>query len=270
MLTKNEIKSLINELETFDLANITNEQYVEYKYIFGKLFAGETNFPRATLNTKDTVFVRARKNDNYFLFKNLTDLWFPPFYKVRHGRLNFHNDPIFYSSNDAGTAILEINPNQLQFVTLIYFKIRTEKLTTFSLGVNEYDGQVFSASMDIDKIKYEFLVNHIKKVVPQNLPGLYTPTMLISKGVRHENFDAFIYKSVATKLIGLNFAFKPEFINHNFIFDSARTIQVLQIHEDETYFVKCIAEAKRLKSNKDFVWEFINDCSGHEFSFNHP
>jgi hypothetical protein len=207
MLTTKEIESFIKELGTFDLANITNEQYVEYKYIFGKLFAGETNFPRAKLNIRDTLFVRARKNENYFLYKNLTELWHPPNHLVKHGRLNFQKDPIFYSSNDAATAILEINPNQLQFVTLIYFKIKADKITTFSLGVDEYDGQVFPDSMEKDKIKYEFLVNHIKKVVPQNLPGLYTPTMLISKGVRDESFDAYAYKSVATNLIGLNFAF---------------------------------------------------------------
>lgn len=257
----------IEELESFDLTTITNEKYTAYKYVFGKLFKDPVDFPRAKLNIKENSFVRARKNDNYYLYRNLSELWCPPAHLVKHGRLNFHNDPIFYASNDAATAILEVNPNQLQFVTLLYFKLKVNEITALSLGIDQYDGQVVANLKDDDKIRYDFLIKHIKKVVPHNLPGLYTPTMLISKGVRHETFDAYIYQSVATKLDGLNFAFKLEFIDHNLIFESARTIEVLNINSDETYFIRCVAESTQLKDNGDFIWELIENCSGHEFKY---
>lgn len=258
---------LINELEEFDLSTISDELYLKYKMVFGNLFEDKIDFPRAKLAVEGSSFVRARKNDNYYLYRNWSELWCPPVHLVKHGRLNFHNDPIFYASNDAATAILEVNPNQLQYVTLLYFKLNVNEIITLSLGIHQYDGQVVENLKDDDKIRYDFLIKHIKKVVPYNLPGLYTPTMLISKGVRHEEFDAYIYQSVATKLNGLNFAFKPEFIDIHLKFESVRTIEVLNINSDETYFIRCIAEAKQLRENGDFIWEFIDNCDGHAFGF---
>lgn len=267
MTQQQDIIKLIEELESFDLTTITNEKYVEYKNIFGKLLENEIYFPRAKLNIEERSFIRARKNDNYYLYRNLSELWCPPAHLVKHGRLNFHNDPIFYASNDAATAILEVNPNQLQFVTLLYFKLKVNEIKAFSLGIDQYEGQVVANLKDDDKMRYDFLIKHIKKVVPNNSPGLYTPTMLLSKGIRHENFDAYIYQSVANKLDGQNFAFKPEFIDNNFKFESARTIEVLNINSDETYFTRCIAEARQLRSNGDFIWKLINNCGGHAFGY---
>ena len=266
MINKKKLE-LIKELEVFDLSNISNELYSQYKYVFGQLFEDKIDIPRATLDVKKNSFVRARKNENYFLYKNLSELLSPPAHLVKHGRLNFHNDPMFYASNDAATAILEVNPNQLQFVTLLYFGLKVDQISTISLGIDIYDGHVVVNLKDDDKVRYDFLIKHIKKIVPLNMPGLYTPTMLFSKGIRKEIFDAYIYQSVATKLSGLNFAFKPEFIDRNFMFVSARTIKILKIREDETYFIRCIAESNKCRANGDFIWELIDNCGGHEFSF---
>lgn len=81
--------------------------------------------------------------------------------------------------------------------------------------------------------------------------------------------NCIVYESVATKFNGINYAFKPAFINDKWIFKSARLCEVLEVDEvSENYTIRCL----KIANSETFGvinWEDSPPCNGHELSNHH-
>lgn len=268
-MTAEEVKEILRQLEEFDFSNYDNLRYREYKRIFFSAFNEADEFPIWDIPMSDQQFSRCRKNENNHLYVNRNQVWAPPTGKGKIGRLNYQGDPIFYASHNAATALLEVRPSKEDIITVLTFKLKHPTVRGIQLGAEVLQRGEIQFKSEVNRVLYDFIAKECKKVVPEDKPELYTPTILFAKGFSQNHFDAYVYESVSAKYNGINFAFKSEYIEHAFDFVEARIVRIKEVSENMDYKVECIYVATEFEEDGiTFKWEETPYCYGHYVTMN--
>lgn len=261
-MTAKEVKKVLQKLNEFDFSNFDNNRYRVYKDLFFSAFNELKEFPTRDIDLNGQEFTRCRRNENNKLFNEIHEVWSPQKGKGKMGRLNYKGDPIFYAAHNPATALLEIRPEKEEIITCFTFKLKPPTLRGVQLGAKAIQKGEIKFNSEIDKLLYEFISKECKKIVPEDNPGLYCPTILFAKSFGLNNFDAFIYESVSARYNGINFAFKPEFVKKNYELVEVRTVRIKEVSENMDYKVQCICSSREMDGTT-FKWKDEHYCYGH-------
>lgn len=260
------IKAKISLLENYDLSKSnTNDSISEFRIVFFKLLNLFRKFPSVNFRTESQEFVRCRKNSTKTTELTFDKLWYPknaqdPYFN----RLSHLGNPVLYSSDNARTAIYEIQPDVGDWITILYFNTKSPVVIMDYFIEDDNATQYFNDHVGGDYF-YKYLIKEFRRIVPKGKEYLYLPTMLLSKFLKN---DCFIYSSVATKFAGLNFAFKPSFIDNNCTFTRARIIEILAVNLiNEDYLIRCLFESTENDDGKIKFYK-SDTCEGHWISKN--
>jgi len=259
------LNDLIFFIENFDYSNFTDSKYQVIKNVMFEILGNSLFSPIVTYSTKELKIYRARKNKENKPFEKTTDLWHPPVNLVPHGRLNFNYKPILYCATNASTALIEIDASKERYITTIEYAILNPSIKCLEFGLeNISDSDRKYENERVKKIS-AFLHRECKKVIPQNRTEYYCPTMIFSSIVQNNNFDAFIYESVASEHKGLNITIKEKVAPQILIPRELRMLEVYNVKNNTEFDVRCI-----LKSINDFSslnqkieWAEVTECNGH-------
>ena len=260
-----EVQIRIEEIENYSYENFSN---VDYRYILKKmseLIDGQLNLLVPSFPTDDLRIFRCRQNKDGLLFQNSKELWHPPEKNTPHGRLNFQYKPILYTSHNAATAMIEIDAYKLKYFTTVEYKININEIKTIEFGLKTISDKERKLLDLKTKIIMEFINRQAKKVIPKNQIQYYCPTMIFATSVsQNNNFDAFVYESVATNHNGINFAFKTKFAVKYLEPIEFRYLEVIETIDSNNFSVQCISKSKSIeRETGKIVWEEVSNCSGH-------
>lgn len=210
-----------------------------------------------------TTLTRARKNDgpNTF-FKNIKEMKYPPVDKAKINRANAPGEPILYCSDDPGTTIFEVRPQNVgDWITTIEIDFPVKVIDLLVLGI-ELDDRLSNNLSEIEKGVHMFLREKFSNKVHPDDSHLYHLTIAfvnLYMGGKH----GVMYPSVASNLKGRNIALKTDFVDKYAKFGIATIHEVIAIKSEREIEVKCIYRCYELDDNEDFVWEAVTDCTGH-------
>lgn len=264
-MDKKQLLEAISKLNEFDFDNFSQNRYKTYRSLFNDVFASENLYPILYFPIENIVFSRARINNDKYIFKSVKDLWYPPKEKATAGRFNKKNEPMFYATHNIATAILEVNPQKGDIVTVLNFKIKQQYVNSLFLSWKYYAEELMKLLNEKDIIRLEYIIGQSRKIISSERKELYTPTQVFASSFRLPELECFIYESISTEFNSLNFAFKPEFIDQENIFEfsSVITYEIISNYEDYKYDVRCRIEAIDLDDFNKFNWRVVK-CKGHQ------
>ncbi len=262
------LNDLISIIENFDYSNFTDSKYQVIKNVMFDILGDSLPSPIVTYSSDEWKIYRARKNKENKPFEKTTDLWHPPAKLVPHGRLNFKYKPIIYCATNASTALIEIGASKEKYITTIEYEVLNPSIKCLEFGLeNIFDSDRNYENDRVKKIS-NFLHRECKKVIPQNRPECYSPTMIFSSIVQNNNFDAFIYESVASEHKGLNIAIKEKIAPQILIPRELRMLEVYNVKSNTEFDVRCILKSINNFNSLDqkIEWAEVTECNGHEIS----
>ena len=214
-------------------------------------------FPNILLLQKQNKFplkiFRAREVKSFTNIDLFTEHSYPPIDKVKYGRCNLPQYPVFYGSNNALTALIEAstygNYKNRTFCISVWSMHKTEKdfnLQTFlqselhatnyfsELAKSEIEG--FNKSIDnkLSKSQEKGLKEFLKYLHDSfiNDENYAISSVLAHRAIyAPHNYatDLLIYPSKQTQLRGVNFAIRPNFV------DNEMKVERFYIVEMESY-----------------------------------
>lgn len=244
--TLDEVKKAIQKLEKKNIpeydGSITVDKYVSKIHdLISKEF-GYTLWPLQKMKHKSfslDIF-RARELDSFKNIDLIREHSYPPLNVVGMGRCNFPEYPVFYSSNDGMTALIEaVNATKKHNV----------KFCISKWGINSPESElVFQNFLQIDLPKenhFNALNNQMKKYI--NTPFIKSfgkkLTMEQEKGLlEYLKFFHSIFIKDKTYSLSAAIAYKSIFADHNFRTD------ILMYPSVQTYF-----KGVNLAINPNFV-----------------
>jgi len=267
-MTLQETKKRIEEIENYDYENFSNE---DYRYILkkmGELFDGGLSLLIPKFPTENLRVFRCRENKQERLFQYERELWHPPARLTPHGRLNFQNKPILYTSHNAATAMIEIDAYKIQYFTTAEYKINTNNIRAIEFGLQTITDEHREILDPRTKILMDFINREAKKTIPKDQIQYYCPTMIYATSIsQSKNFDAYVYESVATNHKGMNYAFKPRFAEKHIEPVEFRYIKVIEAQNSNLFKVECIYKSTSIDKGVGKInWEKVNDCDGHHIN----
>ena len=138
-LLRKAIQREIQSLKRIELRT-ANEKHVEQ--LIAHLL-GHGHIQRI-LNVRSPKAFRVRINEKKELFENVEDLWWPrpEKVKVKRGRCNREDQPVFYYSDSEETAIIEKQPDEGDIITVLTSELidPTKMPNLVSIGVHEFTG----------------------------------------------------------------------------------------------------------------------------------
>ena len=251
-------------LDDFDFTGFNNKIFEKYKDLFFNTFPKTCEYLTFELDTKGTLFSRARKSKNLDDFLYLKNLWHPEYGIEKIGRLNYPLDRILYTSENDSTAMIEVAPEIGDFVAIINFEIpHKELIKCIDFGHSKKFINESTFNNKAHKYYYDFIVKKCQERVKDEEAYKYAPTILAATSMKGNNFDAFAFKSVANNYSRTNFAFRPEFAKQFVKFKKIRIVKVTEQPEDEKFKVICLFEGNTLDNKNKFDFLAVEGCSGH-------
>ncbi|MBK7871925.1 MAG: RES family NAD+ phosphorylase [Saprospiraceae bacterium] len=213
------------------------------------------------------LLTRSRRHQNSrTLYPNISDLWYPPEEYVDVSRGNIPNNPVFYCSNDPGTAIFEIRPELNDWITSIEVRINLPVLEMLVMGLGFEDLDLETGNYSyIDIGLNRFLKKKFKEEISYSQKHLYYKTALFVEAFI-KNIHGIIYPSMASNLKGWNFVLEKEFADNYLIFNKATVLKVIEKTSKFDFKIKCIYNSTEINQFGDFIWERVNDCDGHHIT----
>jgi len=260
------LKYKLEKLDKFLYSNNFNMEILKkHRKKFNQIFKGVRNSGYVPIDTENITFHRARIWEENRPWNCLEEMWFPPSHLLRPGKLNDPYQRLLYSSIDENTALMEKSPPEGGFATILSFKVKTKKIICLELGLNSIKDDQRNFHNKKDEYLHKYITKKCKMRVPDEKPWYYIPTIIYANSFKTANFDAFVYDSVAAKFTGENFAFNPEFIKENLIFESARNVKISNKKGKDDFDVTCISLSSKIE-NGEFIYENIEDCQGHNIT----
>ncbi len=220
---------------------------------------------RQTINIEEKKFTRARiHNSPRTLFPNISDLWYPSAEFTKVGRCNFPNEPVFYCSNDPGTSVFELRPNNGDWLTSVEIKIEKDILELLVFGEGS-SIPAFSSLSEFDKGINMFLSDIFRESIKTGEEYNYFKTAFFVEAFI-KNKDGLIYPSVGSNCKGYNVVFTKEFIDEFAGFEKAVVHEVIKKESEYDITIKCIYQATNFNQYGDLIWETVTDCDSHKIT----
>ena len=260
MSTKDKIKN-----DLLEISRLTDFQDPDQVYKYAEIIKEKIkNFFGFThrIIEKDLLFTRARiHKEKKQLFSNKAELWYPQVVK-NIGRANYIGKPVFYCSNDAGTAIFEINPELGEFITTLEVKIIKSEIKLMYLGFNSQNTPTFNQIPESDQGFHEFMEIIFREKVNEGQEYNYLKTAILAKAFLTEA-DGIVYPSVGSECRGWNVVFPTDFIDNHAQFKKAMVHKVIEKSDPNNLRIECNYKSTILTKDNDFIWTEISDCKTH-------
>lgn len=192
------------------------------------------------------------QSDEY-VFTNEKEFWNPPKESIKVlGRCNDIGESMFYSSNDFQTAILEVRPQEGQFITIARFLPKTngnlipsfrikpiciqhlKKIKGLKSCITDFDlTKRVPKFLEVDNLLDEIfteLVNEDESY-KYKLSNAITRCMLVNIMNDEDNqfsMNGMIYPSIVNNLNSINVLLKPIYALNNYLINSIQTLKVLE------------------------------------------
>lgn len=260
MSTKDKIKNDLLEISRLTDFQDSDQVYKYSEFIKEKI-KNIFGFNHR-ITEKDILFTRARiHREKKQLFSNKAELWYPQ--KVKNiGRANFIGKPVFYCSNDPGTAIFEINPGLGQFITTLEVKIKKSQINLMYLGFNSQNTSAFNQIPESDQGLHEFMEIIFREKVNEGQEYNYLKTAILAQAFLTEA-DGIAYPSVGSECRGWNVVFPIDFIDNHAQIKKAVVHKVIEKSDPSNLRIECVYKSTTLTKNNDFIWTEISDCKTH-------
>ncbi len=255
----NKLDSLLNS-STFSI-----ETLKKYQSLYNRVFKNAKCSGYLSVDVVDATFHRVRIWEEERPWNTIEELWYPPNNLFLPGRLNNPNQRLLYSSENENTALIEKSPPNNSKATILSFKLKNEKLICLELGLSSLKDEQRKFKKQKDRILHNYISKKCKEIVPEDKPHLYIPTITYANGFAPAGFEAFAYDSVPAKFTGTNYAFEPEYIKHNFIFEAARNVKIVNKKARDDFKVICLSQGNKIENGK-IIYTDIEGCQSHEIS----
>ncbi len=259
-------ESIIQDIHSLDLKTVS---FDKVKELVSTLM---NNFYSQFMMVPATPLCRARKNENDQVFNHINKLRNPNKNLVTNfGRLNIPNESIFYGAAHHNTAILELQPEIGDEIT-IYRSILHNgiRLRTMELGMRESvwqnKGRIYDDSdihkyigsdknISINKQIHDFLINQFTQVISNGQEYKYKITAAIAHTFMNDKqIEGLVYPSIATGKKQVNIGIKPEVYDKYYAPYDCWKIKIKNIFQENKYEVMHIATAKSISKSGKIIW----------------
>lgn len=232
-----------------------------------------------------STFYRAREFDTFTDLSLIREHSYPPIDKVKMGRCNFPNKPVFYCSNNAMTALIEVvrnyNGSEKKYCLSKWELVKTNSDLIFEsfLHSNLPEENVFGKiGKDIQKrISEPFMISYQKMISKKQEEGLieylrfFNDSFLndknysLSASIAYESLyanhnyrtDVLMYPSVQTQYKGVNLAMNPNFVENNLKMTRLYIVQMGKYIPDSGSFSITITKYADVNKNM-IVWKNVD------------
>lgn len=259
---------ILASLDSTEITNKFNTLITHYKVMSFDFQRGST-------------FWRGRRIETDKVFKNISELSYPPKSLARQGRINDENDPVFYIATRKETALAEINIEEGEFVQVAGFRIISGKkmsITTigqfwyvFKTGgmqllgkdpegiISEYMNSLHSEKALILIYIDKFLANVLANTKAED--NGYLHTRLLSKIIFSKSkSDAIAYPSIKDEG-GFNLAVKAAASDLFFENVSCSVLEVTKKIKYGIYINTALYRANNLNASGGFMWLEAKDLT---------
>ena len=305
--TLEESNLSIEKLENFNLPKFNkfeNQSIEEFKKEIFSIIHKEFKFQTSALQPqkcKDFKFnlFRVRELSSFTNVDIFSEHSYPPINLTKMGRCNFPKTPVFYCSNDPGTALLEIirennfknkkycisrwkvksTEEYLFFENFLRKKLPKENLFK-DLNANLFDqlDKTFEKKLSESQLKgtIKYLEFLDKCFIDDDNYSLSATLAHESLFRNHETrTDILAYPSRQTESKGVNFAINPNFVNNNMFVDRFYVIETNSISENKDKYnisfhnygnvINRLIQWKKITKKDDVFEEFIKSDFGQSF-----
>lgn len=278
-----EVKKSIEEFSKLTLLKFNEfndvESYMIYiEDIYYKYFPSfHYMMVRNNTNEVNLSLFRVREFDSIRNKNNLKEYSYPPAHIVESGRCNFKNFPVFYSSNQPITALLEVVKNsQFENKTFCisaweFRKINNSFSTAFFLNPDILDDEfykglansfldninkAFEGKLNKDQIKgvrefYNYFHKCFIEDQDYSISAYLTHKRIYSTGPL--SCDMIIYPSSQLESKSLNFALSPKFVDNFLSVERFYLVSIDQYDITENS-IKLIFEGYGIRNDNDINW----------------
>ncbi len=289
--TVEDIRSVVKQINLSQILeyndDIPIEEYVEY---VSTTIREKFNFecdPLLIWSKESFPFslYRARDFDTFTNINLIREHSYPPTDVTKMGRCNFPKHPVFYSSNNLLTALMEclrgnVVPNKKYCLSKWQLKNANKKIVIQNfLQTNLPPENDFNDIKNLFKenIGLPFERSFGKPLESSRKDGLieylnflhdsfiHDNNYSLSATLSHKNLyakhdfraDILIYPSVQSSLRGVNFALNPNFVEHNAFLSRLYVISVGEYNTNTSRIKFCISEfAEVVGSN--IIWKNVS------------
>lgn len=238
-----------------------------------------------------STFFRARELNTFTDTKLIREHSYPPIDKVTMGRCNFPNKPVFYCSNDAMTALIEVVKNYngsdkkyclskwelfksdsvLIFESFLHSRLPEENIFgEIGKDIQKRISEPFTISLQekLSKEQEEGLVEYLKFFDESFLNDKnYSLSASIAHRALYANHnyrtDVLMYPSVQTQFIGVNLAMNPNFVENNLRMTRVYVVQLKKYKPDSGSVSVSFTKYADIRNNM-IIWKNI-DSEDKEF-----
>lgn len=297
----------IKKLENYNwpkFSEFKNQNIEEFKEKIISIIHKEFKFQPSTLkpftcNDFKINLFRVRELSTFTNVDIFTEHSYPPINLTNMGRCNFPKTPVFYCSNDPGTALLEIirdnnfknksycisrwkvkpSENHLLFENFLRRKLPKESLFK-DLNESLFDqlDEIFEKRLSKSQVKgiIKYLEFIDKCFIDDNNYSISATLAHEALFRNHEaRTDILAYPSKQTYSKGVNFAINPNFVNNNMYVDRFYVIKTNSISENKGKYnisfqsygnvVNSLIHWKKITEKDDLFEKFIKSDFGQSF-----
>lgn len=270
------------------IQNAKNLSIEQIQVLIGMIFQEIGYGSIVQMNQTFNGLYRSRKHEQIdgqnegYLFTNEKEFWNPPPEKVNNlGRCNEVNESMFYSSNHFETSMLEVRPEEGNFITVSHFRpinhngllpsFRIKPICIQHLKKIEGYGHLISDSflanrdrgfIEVDKLIDNLFLKEVNENFEYKITNAITKCMLvnlINKKKEELNMGGMVYPSIANNNKSLNVLLKPYYAMNYFQIKLLQTFKVLKSTNERT-IIKLVRNGypkgyKKHPSEKlDIIW----------------
>lgn len=230
-------------------------------------------FPLAMLGLGDLFRAVSSRSRS---IEMVTDIKYPPPDRVRaYGRANKPGNPVFYSSTDTSTALLEMRPNiGERFVLSHWQPLAAKSPQVREMGLLETVERLLPAlsvqlrsqlepsrkqDLSADDLEKQhliraFLARQFTKIVLKGFEYQYMLSAGIAERLMHGDVDGIIYASIATTQSGINVALLPHSLERLYTPLMCREIEVEARISEFQYRAKILRVSERIAPDGKIHW----------------
>jgi len=304
---KDEVISSINRLNTTDFPKYNGKTNVKsFVENTTKMLTSEFGIilnalkPLKQKDFKLSIF-RAREMDSFSNINLVREHSYPPIHLTGMGRCNFPKYPVFYCSNDAMTALIEVvrnNGGSEKKYCLSKWEVHpTDQEFVFESFLqsdlpDENYFKVFKKEIR-ERINEPFEKRSKKKLDPERKDGLIEYLTFLDKSFINDNnyslsaslahrslyadhnfrTDILMYPSVQTQFKGVNMALNPNFVENNLKLKRLYEVTIENYNPDKgevkmtlhqyAEVEKNVMMWKKIIPNNESYSQIIEDDFGH-------
>lgn len=230
-------------------------------------------------------FYRARELDTFTDLELIREYSYPPLDRVSMGRCNFPSKPVFYCSNNAKIALLEVGKHNIgkgKEICLSKWELvktegdiivesflhsdlpETNAFGSIGKGLQQNINKPFKISYkkNLTKKQEMGLVEYLKFLSKAFLDDdSYSLSAALAHGALYANHnyrsDILIYPSIQSNLLGVNIAMNPNFAD-NFLKMTRAYIVQIEKHDPNACTIDILFKSCAIVKNSVINWELFN------------